>query len=78
MQGVSKRALQLYSKCYCVASVKRLRLKAYKLSIVQGSLKFYVLLNKIYKDEVTPVISLTRLGFSSLECTIYAVKLNAS
>jgi hypothetical protein len=38
VQGVSKRALKLYSKCYCVASVmKRLNLKAYKLSIVEDA-----------------------------------------
>jgi hypothetical protein len=35
MKGVSKRALQLYSKCYCVANVtKTFTLKTYKLSII--------------------------------------------
>jgi hypothetical protein len=35
VQGVSKTALQWYSKCYCVASVtKTFALKAYKLSII--------------------------------------------
>jgi hypothetical protein len=37
IQSVSKRALQLYSKLCCVASVrKRLHLKAYKESIFYG------------------------------------------
>jgi hypothetical protein len=37
MQGVSKRALQWYFKCYSVVSYEKgFFLKAYKLSIVQG------------------------------------------
>jgi hypothetical protein len=37
VQGTSKRALQWYSKCYCVVSVtKKFNFKACKLPIVQG------------------------------------------
>jgi hypothetical protein len=36
IQGVSKKTSQLYSKCYCVESVKKTSyLKAYKLSIIK-------------------------------------------
>jgi hypothetical protein len=36
IQDVSKRAVQWYSKCFCVPSVTKIfRLKAYKRSIVQ-------------------------------------------
>jgi hypothetical protein len=38
VQGVLKRASKWYSKFYCLTSAaKMLNLKAYKLSIVQGS-----------------------------------------
>jgi hypothetical protein len=56
IQGVSERALQLYSKCYCAANViKRLQLKAYKLSIPQDII--------IYKQSLFQ----SRLGTCSMK-----------
>jgi hypothetical protein len=52
MQGVSERALQLYTKCYCVASVKTFLLK--DLQIIHPPTSIYV---AVLLRNVNPILS---------------------